>query len=212
MLPMENFNGIDDESGLTQRGGGDVSAGIRWGWIESPDEHLTLQVRVTVPSGEARRALGTGNTSIDVGLLYDQQIGSRTRFYAELNDWQTLDAVTLRNAGSTFPPGLLDQNANILRYGAGLGYDVLSCGSRCEPRVLTALFECVGWTVLDGNTPEIGGTAPAIVDATGDTIVNGKYGVRYTHGVSSIYVGYGHNWTSDRWYSDLFRLEWMRNF
>jgi hypothetical protein len=49
-------------------------------------------------------------------------------------------------------------------------------------------------------------------DAEGDTIVNGKYGVRYSAGCHSAYVGYGHNWTDERWYSDLFRLEYRYNF
>ena len=168
---------------------------------------MTLQVRTRVPTGEFDRLLGTGNTSIDIGLLYDQQLGERTRFYAELNDWQTLDAAQL-TPGTVTDPSLLNLDANVLRYGIGLGYDVLRCGSRCQPKAVTALFEVVGWTVLDGNTP----VGNDIIDAEGDTIVNGKYGIRYRHDCHSIYVGYGHNWTNDLWYEDLFRFEWQRVF
>ena len=73
---------------------------------------------------------------------------------------------------------------------------------------LTALFEVVTRVVLDGVTP----TAAELFDATVDTIVNGKNGSRYTHDRHSINVGYGYNWTSDRWYKDLVRIEWQRSF
>lgn len=206
-----DFQGATGFDNGTQRGAGDIRAGFRWGWIDDPCEHLTLQVRTWLPTGDARTALGTGNTAIDVGLIYDQQIGSRTRFYAEINDWQTLDAVTLADTGgSGIDPSLLNQDANILRGGVGLGYDLLECGTRCEPSVLTILGEVVAWTVLDGNTVDL--NTSLLSDAEGDTIVNGKYGVRYVKGVHSMYAGYGHNWTSDRWYSDLLRLEYQRAF
>jgi len=212
--PYRDVGGIHEpNNGDQDRGVGDISAGFRWGLINCPDEHLTLQVRTTAPTGDPLRTLGTGNTTIDIALLYDQQINDRTWFYAELNDWQTLDAVTLIDTGAATDPSLLNQNANILRLGAGLGYDLLNWGTRCNQRKLTGLFECVLWTVLDGvDVPINATTTDDLVDARGDTIINGKYGVRYTHGNSSIYVGYGHNWTSDRCYSDLLRLEWMQNF
>ena len=195
----------------TQRGAGDISTGFRWGWIADPDEHLTLQVRTTLPTGEARRALGTGNTSIDVGLLYDVQCGSSTRLFAEINDWQTLDAVTLTDtSGGTLPVEVLNQDANILRGGLGVGVDFWKNCSRCEPRTATFLFECVGWTVLDGVNVPLDANDPT--DAEGDTIVNGKYGVRFSGTKNSMYVGYGHSWTGDFWYSDLLRLEYQYNF
>ena len=189
------------------RGVTDIRAGLRWGLINCPDEHLTLQVRTSLPTGDPRQILGTGNTSIDIGLLYDQLIGDKTRFYFELNDWQTLDAAQL-GPGTITDPQLLNLDANVLRIGAGLGYELLNCGTRCQQRNLTAFFEVVTWTVLDGVT----GTGFDLLDATGDTIVNGKYGVRYTHDQHSFYVGYGHNWTDDLWYEDLFRFEWQRTF
>lgn len=208
--PIE-FGGTPGFQDGTQRGAGNISTGFRWGWINCPDEHLTLQTRISLPTGEPLRALGNGVTSIDVGLLYDQQLNHRTRFYAELNDWQTLDAGSLDPAVVT-PASLINQDANILRGGFGLGYDLVQCGTRCQPKTLTVLAECVTWTVLDGVTTSLDPNNTTVLDATGDTIVNGKYGVRYTNDQNSIYVGYGHNWTSDRWYSDLLRVEWQRTF
>lgn len=194
----------------TQRGAGDIKTGFRWGWIDCPDEHLTFQTRVGLPTGEARKGVGTGNTTIDFSLLYDQKIGSKTWLYAELNDWQTLDAVTM--SGTDVPADLASQDANILRFGIGLGYDVFDCSTSCQTRKLTFLFETVTWTVLDGVTVGIDSANPSIEDAVGDTIVNGKYGARYTRDNNSLYVGYGHNWSSERWYSDLLRLEWQHAY
>jgi len=206
-----NFGGQDGFTDGTQRGAGDISAGFRWGLIDSPQEHLTFQLRTTLPTGEPLRALGTGNTTIDIGLLYDEQLTSKLWFFSEINDWQTLDAVTLDPA-TISNPNLASQDANILRGGVGLGYELYRCGSRCQPKKLTLLTEIVTWTVLDGVTTSLDPNDNTVEDATGDTIVNGKYGVRYTQDQNSIYVGYGHNWTNDRWYSDLFRLEWQRTF
>jgi hypothetical protein len=81
---------------------------------------------------------------------------------------------------------------------------------------LTGVFEVVGWTVLDGVVTSIDSTDPFFEDAEGDTIVNGKYGVRYSwmcgcHN-ESVYVGYGHNWTDERWYSDILRIELTHYF
>lgn len=192
-----------------QVGAGDIRAGIRYGLIACPYEALTFQVRGWAPTGEARRALGVGHPSIDLGLLYSVRASQRTQFFGEINDWQTIDAGSAEFGGEE-----AELDANILRYGAGVGYDLWqSCG--CRPQSLTALFEVVGWTVLEGvTTPaSFDGTGPVVfTDAEGDTIVNGKYGLRYNWsctgcGSESVYIGYGHNWTETRWYSDIVRLE-----
>jgi len=47
-----------------------------------------------------------------------------------------------------------------------------------------------------------------VTSAVGDTIVNGKIGVRtYLNNGIDCYVGYGHALTVDRWYSDIIRVE-----
>lgn len=196
----------------TQAGAGDISAGFRWGWIAEADEHLTFQLRTTAPTGESRRALGTGNTTMDFSLLYDRRFCDVATFFAEFNDWQTLDAVELNDtggAGST-STNLLNQDANIMRFGLGLGVDFWSNQNRRQPITVTGITELVTWTVLEGVNSPLDGSP--LEDASGDTIVNGKYGLRVSGHENSLYVGYGHNWTSDRWYSDLFRLEWQHNF
>jgi hypothetical protein len=199
-----------------QDGAGDIRGGVRFGLISCPYEALTVQVRAWAPTGEARRALGVGHPSIDVALLYGLQVNHRTTFFAEVQDWQSIDAGEA--VDPNFPDNSVDLDANVLRYGVGLGYDLWqSCD--CRPKSLTALFEVVGWSVLEGVTtpasfdPSVMPPDPAeFEDASGDTIINGKYGLRYNWTCwgcqrQSIYMGYGHNWTDERWYSDVFRLE-----
>jgi hypothetical protein len=196
-----------------QDGAGDIRAGLRYGIIACHDEWLTAQVRAWAPTGEARRALGVGHSSIDVSLLYETRTSQRTSWWAEINDWQTIDAGSTNDNFAAIED--VDLDANVLRYGLGFGYDLWqSCG--CRPQALTGVFEVVGWTVLDGVVTSIDSTDPFFEDAEGDTIVNGKYGVRYSwmcgcHN-ESVYVGYGHNWTDERWYSDILRIELTHYF
>jgi hypothetical protein len=186
----------------TQAGAGDFRGGVRYGIFACPDEWLTLQVRAWAPTGEARRALGVGHSSIDVALLYEVRSSERATWFAELSDWQSIDAGTAQFNGE-----IVDIDGNVMRYGIGLGYDLWqSCG--CRPQTLTGVFEVVGWTVFDGVVTSLNpGDDDPFEDAEGDTIINGKYGLRYNFGCESIYFGYGHNWTDERWYSDIFRFE-----
>ena len=101
----------------------------------------------------------------------------------------------------------------MISYGIGVGYD-LQQGCRCgkTPRV-TALFETLGWTVLEGlRGTGIPAATGILLDASGETIVNAKYGLRYTHGKHSLYGGYGQSLTGHVWYEDVLRVEYTRNF
>lgn len=222
MLPYRKVSGPNDlafELGDPD-GFSDIQAGFRYGLITCPDEALTLQVRAYAPTGEEFEGLGTGHASIEVGMLYTANLDSRWTFFAEIQDWQSIDTDELQVNDPTFTNIVdVDTTGNVLRYGVGLGYDLFKgCSCRCGQKRLTAFYEIVGWTVLDGitttydyNTLSVL-TTDDIEDATGDTIINGKYGLRYNWKKESVYVGYGHNYTGDRWYSDLLRVEWTHNF
>ncbi|MEM6330149.1 MAG: hypothetical protein AAF790_07865 [Planctomycetota bacterium] len=210
-VPIRFVDGLTIDGIDVQQGAGDITAGFRWGLVDEVDRHLTTQLRVWAPTGEASRALGVGHASIDVGFIFDRKISDIVTIFGELNDWQTLDAgtanVTLNGVSDT----LISLDGNLLRYGIGAGVELVDLGTRSEPCKFTGIVELVGWTVLDGFTTPLTGTQEA-VDAVGDTIINGKYGIRWNGKNQTVYVGYGHNWTSDRWYSDLVRLEWGYNF
>jgi hypothetical protein len=76
--------------------------------------------------------------------------------------------------------------------------------------------QAVSWTVINGfETAALRQTLDGtnvIRNATGDTIVNGKYGLRFTNGGDTVYAGFGNNWTEARWYSTVFRVEFTHAF
>ena len=87
------------------------------------------------------------------------------------------------------------------------------------------ILEFVGWSVLEGqvfdfNDAAVDPTNANIsagdigpVDADGDTIVNIKIGTRVANCCGgSLYAGWGHSLTGDRWYQDIFRFELRRMF
>ena len=146
--------------------------------------------------------------SVEPGLLYYQQ-WDRLKVQGQLQGWIPIDGTNL--AG------------NILIYGAGVGYDVYRNRNLC----VTPIMECVGWTVLNGFESVADGpegvtftssgfplpTSHFLQNASGDTIVNLKFGVRTYFGEhSDMYVGYGRAVTGDRWYRDIVRLEYRFRF
>ena len=80
---------------------------------------------------------------------------------------------------------------------------------------MTAVTEFVGWTVFNGQftEPDLIGTN---IDGTpvpdGFTVVNVKPGLRFSRDLGSVYAGAGIAITGNRWYSDLFRIEYRRMF
>lgn len=199
------FDPIAQRVDTNQAGGADTFAGVRYGLIANEWQNLTAQLKVGIPTGDPRRCLGTGHSSIEAGLLFNQRADDGLTLFGEVKDWVSINAY-----GVNFP----DQNSsNVLSYGLGFGYDIMpGCECGKTPRV-TAVFEMIGWTVLDGiSSTGIPAESGVIVDVTGDTIVNSKYGLRYTQGKNTLYAGYGNSLTGDWWYKSVLRVEYTRNF
>ncbi len=121
------------------------------------------------------KGLGTEHPSLEPGFLIFQRLSDRLYFSGELLDWIPVNATNF--AG------------NVLTYGAGLAYNIaLTDHARVAPVV-----EFVGWTVFNGYQLEpngkfnpsnpasfVTGNVPEkVVSAGGDTIVNGKFGLRF---------------------------------
>jgi len=186
----------------------DMNAGMKWALLTNRCRYLTVQFKTYIPTGNAAAGLGTRHVSLEPGLLYLRKLSDMAYLQAELRYW--------------IPVGGTDFAGNVIRYGAGFGYDLLQCGQDSGPfnpyistsglRV-TSVTEFVGWTILGGQEAFNDDQGNAVtVSANGDTIVNIKQGVRATVGPRSLYVGWGHALTGDTWYSDLFRLEYRRLF
>jgi hypothetical protein len=195
--PVVNVN----EAGLS-----DVSLGFKWAFILEPTRAVSAQLRGVIPTGDGRRGMGGENIALEPGLLWQEAPTDRLTLFAE-GRWR-------------FPLGQrTDFAGNIIRYGAGLSYQVAEIA---HVRVMPTV-EGVGWTIVGGReSAELGSTEPIIQHSYGTTILGAFYGARFTFGddiaslgylaLSDLYVGYGHTYTVDRWYQDIFRIEYRLRF
>ena len=183
----------DPEINSNAAGLSDLEAGVKWNLIQHWDRLLTLQLRTYVPTGKADLGLGSGHLTLEPGVLFFSRLGESWTFEGEMRVWLPIDATPFRHG-------------NVLRYGLGTSYHWgdLACFQ------IRPVVEFVGWTVLDGQSRFATGPGTFVAeDATGQTIVNGKYGLRLgTKPGQDLYIGYGHALTSNRWYRDILRLEW----
>jgi len=169
----------------------DIDFGFKYALIARADNrYVTFQFRTYSPTGDPGLGQGTGHWSVEPSLLLFQRLTDRLVLQGQLTDWVPISA----------GPGA----GNVITYGAGLGYDVFKS---CKLRV-TPVAEFVGWTVLNGTeafdgtipgstvetgTPINGAANTATVlnangltlpgdhgatNASGDTIINAKIGVR----------------------------------
>ena len=195
---------LNPESNANTIGFADMNAGFKAVLASSPDrnEYFTFQLRTYFPTGDASRGLGTSNVSLEPAFLYQKQLNERVSIQAELRDWIALDGT--------------DFAGNVIRYGLGVGIDLKEdCNSS-----LQAVFEGVGWTVLEGKEFRGNSTATGgeFRDSAGITIVNLKAGLRWQFERQcnwlrdSLYIGYGRAVTHEMWYGNLLRVDYQIEF
>lgn len=195
------FRFLNPDNNANTSGLADMNAGFKYAIYSDESRILTFQGRVYIPSGDADRGLGTNHVSLEPSLLYAQNLTDRLVLFGQFGDY--------------IPVGGTDFSGNILRYGVGLSYSALNTGSiRVAP-----VAELLGWTVLSGK--EFAFPENTIRDASGDTIVNAKFGVRLGFGGScnrgilsnsDLYIGYGRALTGEVWYKDMLRIEYRMRF
>jgi hypothetical protein len=188
--------GLNPEINSNTSGIGDTNAGFKYAFLLQDTRVASFQFRTYIPTGEPTRGLGTGHVSLEPALLFNQQVGARGALFGELRDW--------------IPIGGSNRAGNVLRYGLGGAWKVIDTPNWW----LAPAVEFVGWSVLSGEETIF--VAPDIFDvrsARGDTIINGKVGLRLGLGARNQFsVSYGHALTSEAWYRDIFRLEYRRTF
>jgi hypothetical protein len=187
---------LNPEVNPDANGLGDMNAGFKYAFIDRHDLVATFQFRTYAPTGEAHRGLGNDHVSLEPALLVYKPFSDRLRLEGEFRPW--------------VPVGGTDFSGPIIRYGLGLDYDIYrTCNLRITP-----VIEGVAWTVVGGKESFV--TPSGLVgvqDAAGDTIVNIKLGIRTSMGRhSDIYAGYGRALSGDRWYENVFRLEYRLSF
>jgi hypothetical protein len=186
---------LDPELNRVSDGLADMNAGFKWAFVACDERYLTFQLRTYIPTGNSERGLGTDHVSLEPAFLAYQRLTKRLAVEGELRDW--------------IPIGGTDFAGNVIRYGVGLGYDIV----QAHTLRITPIVEFVGWTVLGGKELAVAGTTSSTLDASGDTIVNVKLGTRVTVGDhNDFYIGYGRALTGDVWYKDILRLEYRLIF
>jgi hypothetical protein len=202
--PAERFSGfvelpvrfVELEVNPSHGGFSDMNAGFKYAFLYEEDSIATFQLRVYAPTGAASRGLGNHHVSLEPALLLYSCLTEHLTGEAELRAW--------------VPVGGTDFAGDIVRYGVGVHYDLCKvCDIHFAPVV-----EFVGWTVLDGKTSFVTQNGDVIVEgAEGQTIVNAKVGLRATYGQrADVYAGYGRPLTGNRWYENIFRLEFRVRF
>jgi hypothetical protein len=185
---------VHDEIGNRTQGIGDLDFGAKWAFLRADDLVASFQLRTYTPTGDAHEGLGNRHTSIEPAFLLYTRLAESLSLESELRYWA--------------PIGGTDFAGDIIRYGVGVSYGQHSDCSGW----LTPVAEFVGWTVLGGKE-QVGPLPTEVINASGETIVNGKFGLRFGYGKDiEMYVGYGRALTGTVWYRNDFRTEFRINF
>lgn len=183
---------INPDVNPNETGIGDVRFGFKYAFIYDDQQILSLQVRTFAPTGDARRGLGTDHWTIEPALLYTRQLSDKVTLYGEFGEFIPIDGT--------------DFAGDVLFYGLGLGYTLQNSNNL----FVMPVVEFVGWTVLNGQ--EFDGQILQSFNAGGDTIINGKLGVRAGGPRHDVYLGYGRALTGEVWYEDIARFEYRFKF
>jgi hypothetical protein len=187
---------LNPEVNANTNGVADLNAGCKWAFLYGPDGVATFQFRTYAATGDAGRGLGNGHVSLEPALLLYKPLTDRLGFEGEFRTWVPI-------GGTAFA-------GDVLRYGAGLTYQLLETS---HVRVVP-VAELVGWTVLSGQQSVVHPSGLVSVEsAAGDTILDAKLGVHLKLGSSrDFYMGYGRPLTGNRWYENIFRVEFRLFF
>ena len=123
----------DNATGLA-----DMNAGFKWAFWRTDDQAATFQLRTYFPTGDSSRGLGNNHVSLEPALLYYQRITDQLTLETEFRNW--------------IPIGGTDFEGNILRYGAGVSYQVWQRGYDVGPAG-------DGTSGLDATGRQVDGTA-----------------------------------------------------
>jgi hypothetical protein len=192
---------LNPDQNANTAGLADMYAGFKAALLYDPRRVLSFQLRTWIPTGAASHGLGTNHVSLEPALLLYQKLSDRLLFEGQLADW--------------IPIGGTDFSGNIIDYGMALSYFVVNN----ENFRVAPVAEVLGWTLLGGK--ELAFPENVVISSSGETIVNGKVGVRIGFGPatqpgyisgSSIYIGYSRALTGDVWYKNMLRLEYRMRF
>jgi len=192
---------LNPEKNNNVSGLADMNAGFKFALVRTDCRVVTFQGRIYFPSGDPDRGLGNDHVSLEPSILIAQNLSERLQLFGQFGDW--------------IPVGGTEFAGNILRYGAGVSYTAVDNGRIS----ISPVVELLGWSVLSGK--EVIDLQGTVANASGDTIINAKVGVRIGFGGarnqgmlgnSDLYVGYGRALTGETWYRDIVRVEYRLRF
>jgi hypothetical protein len=181
---------------------GDLKAGLKVGLVSDERRSATVMLRASLPTGDARKGLGTDHASIEPAFLYRHDLNDRVSIESQIGDWHPF-------GGSRGPLPTDDKfTGDVIYYGIGPSFDVV----HTDKVQFTPVIELVGWHVVRGfETKTL--LTPLGGDAKGVNIVNIKVGARTTFANGgSFYVGFGRALTDAVWYDKMLRVEYRAGF
>lgn len=173
-------------------GGSDLNFGVKIAYFMMPEQVQTFQLRLIVPTGSSDAGLGTGHSVIEPSFLLWQKLTDKLTLESEFRNWIPIDGTN--HAGY------------ILRYGAGLSYDLV----QGDTWSLRPVLEATGWTILRGFESQFIDSVPTFqsTENAQGTIIELALGTRGTvMGNCDWYLGYAFNITSKSWFEDNLRFE-----
>ena len=197
----------------------DLHAGFKVGLLNRPNLQATFQLSTSIPTGDTKKGLGTGHSTIEPYFLYAQRLSDQFEIFGEVGDTHPFDSAK----SVIFDPSrsVTEQTfaADVVNYGLGASYGVLQ-HSRVR---ITPVLEFVAWKVTGGlativapgpvGLPVAYVVPPGASPAFGSNIVNVKAGWRTSWGEhNSIYTGLGIQVSHAGWYHKLLRIEYRYVF
>lgn len=221
-LPWRSVNPIEfapasrpDGFPSSSLGLSDIRLGVKYSAVSADRAVVTMQARVSMPTGDAGLGRGTDHGTIEPALLFWGAVSDRFAVEGMVGD-----SIPLGGSAGLPTDGPDDFSGNVFFWGIGPSYEVYRRGAT----TIAPVVEFVGWHVLGGFKSLIPNsvvpTAPFVreaccgaVAADGTNIVNMKIGARIgIDAASSFYVGYGRALTDAVWYSDIGRFEYRYTF
>jgi hypothetical protein len=179
---------LDPAVNQTVTGYGDTQYGFKLCTWSDDDFIVTTQVRIYQPT--AQPGVGTGHWSVEPGILTAVRLTDKILVESQLRYWKAL--------------GGTDFAGDLVNYGVGISFKQTKNKFWFAPVV-----ECVGWTVINGQSLVASSPTSYVIDnARSETVINGCLGLRFGFEKHmDFYVGYAHAFSGDYWQKDLFRLE-----
>ncbi len=184
---------LDPEQNLNTTGFSDMSVATKLVLVDGDTWQITQFFKTTMPTGSAKKGLGTGHTTIEPGFLFRHRYSKLTNFHYEIRYWVPL--------GSD-----LEHSGQVLRYGAGVSRLLYES----DDFALIPTIEFVGWSALDGRQTNPFGGLEA-VDPIGIFTINPGMRMVYDMGCDlgllEVGLGAGFAASTDHWEDSQMRLE-----